>query len=151
MSEHYRFVRPLTATDPPHWPEGVAPKPFAAKDGPAVHRLMVRAYANGGGAVPDFESWWPAVAADSEFDPDLCVVAQARDGAVIGFALVWTSAFIKDVVVDPDWQGRGIGAAMLHEVFHRLASRGHQSVALKVLTGNTGAQRLYRRVGFAEG
>jgi ribosomal protein S18 acetylase RimI-like enzyme len=153
VSDHHRLVRPLDAGTPaPVWPAGVSLPGFALRDIPAIHGLLERAYARGGGSVPGLDLWWPTVAADSEFDPELCIIAKDADGAIVGFALVWSSAFIKDLVVDPSWHRRGLGTAMLHEIFRRLAARRHPSVALKVMVDNpSGAERLYRNLGFVDG
>ncbi len=153
MSDHRRLVRPLDAAPPtPNFPEGVSLAGFALRDIPSIHSLLERAYAKGGGSVPSLDRWWPSVAADSDFDPELCVIVKDTEGAVIGFALVWSSAFTKDLVVDPSWHGRGLGTAILHDVFGRLAARGHRSVTLKVMIDNpSGAERLYRNLGFVEG
>ena len=134
----------------PAWPPGVTLAPLAASDAPAIHALLQRAYANGHGSVAaDRLSWWEAIIGDCEFDPALCFVAKAGE-TVVGFCLCWTSSFIKDLVVDPDWQARGVGTALLIEACTALRHRGATSVALKVVAANTAAQRLYERFGFGQ-
>jgi ribosomal protein S18 acetylase RimI-like enzyme len=132
---------------PPDWPMGIALRPFAKADVGEIHALMALCYANGFGEGGALDDWWQRVATDSEFDPSLLVVAV--DGErIVGFALVWNSAFIKDIVVRPDWQGRGLGTAMLAEIARRLHARGFPSMALKVRTANAEARRVYERAGF---
>lgn len=111
---------------------------------------MLSAYANGGGSVPEsFAEWWEATSTDEEFDPALCFVAKAADGTIAGFALCWTSSFVKDLVVSPDHRRLGIGEALLLTAKAELTSRGHARLALKVEAENpSGARRLYERVGF---
>lgn len=131
-----------------HWPAGVTCTAIDAADAATVHALLQRAYASGfGSVVPDWLAWWEALVADSEFDRDLCLIAWA-DGAVVGFCLCWTSSFVKDLVVDPAAQGRGIGAALLLTAMAALRARGATEVQLKVVTANAGARRLYERLGF---
>ncbi len=141
----------LTAPLPvPAWPEQARPVAFEVADLRAIHALLQRAYSNGfGRVVPDWLDWWEALRADSEFDPSLCFVAKA-EGEVIGFCLCWTSSFVKDLVVAPEWQGRGLGAALLATAMTALRERGATVVQLKVVTVNAGARRLYERMGFVE-
>jgi len=131
------------------WPGGVRRDVFDVADIKAMHALLQRAYGNGFGSVlPDWLDWWEALRADSEFDPALCFVAKA-DSDVVGFCLCWTSSFIKDLVVAPELQGHGLGAALLATAMSALRERGAGGVQLKVVTANTGARRLYERLGFA--
>lgn len=146
-----RLQRNLTALVPsPAWPDGARLAPFDVADVKAIHTLLQRAYANGfGGVAADWLGWWEALRADSEFSPELCLVAKAGDD-VVGFCLCWTSSFVKDLVVSPEWQGRGLGAALLATAMEALRQRGASEVGLKVVTGNAGARRLYERMGFAK-
>jgi ribosomal protein S18 acetylase RimI-like enzyme len=145
-----RLVRPLAASEPaPIWPAGIRLVPFSPEDARAVHSLLEAGYAKGGGGVTAFDQWWPGIESDSEYDPDLCLLAKAEDGTPVGFCLIWSSAFIKDLVVAAAWRKHGLGTALLGEAFHRLAARGAREVALKVEADNpSGAERLYRALGF---
>jgi len=134
----------------PAWPVGVRPVAFEVADAKAIHALMQRAYANGFGSVTaDWLDWWEALRADSEFDRDLCFVAKAEGGEVVGSCLCWTSSFVKDLVVAPEWQHHGIGEALLLSALTALKARGATEIRLKVLAANAAARRLYARLGFA--
>jgi len=141
--------RPLADPAPPAvWPEGVAPEPLLAADAVAIHRLLQAAYAPGYGTVrPDALEWWEALVTDSEFDRSLAFVAKAG-GQVVGFCLVWTSSFIKDLVVDGVYRRRGVGSALLSTAITAMQARGAEEIALKVDIYNATAQRLYHRFGF---
>jgi ribosomal protein S18 acetylase RimI-like enzyme len=141
--------RDLTAPIPaPAWPYAARLVHFDVADVKAIHTLLQRAYANGFGSVAlDWLDWWEALRADSEFDAALCFVAKA-EGEVIGFCLCWASSFVKDLVVAPEWQGHGLGAALLATAMTALRERGANLVQLKVVTANAGARRLYERLGF---
>jgi len=132
----------------PEWPDGIVVRGFDAKrDAAAVHALLERAYANGGGSVADFDVWLPLMTGDSEYDPELWFVADG--GGVAGVALNWTSAFVKDLAVDKAWRGRGLGTALLRHTMHAFAARGAVALDLKVEADNpSGAVRLYEREGF---
>jgi ribosomal protein S18 acetylase RimI-like enzyme len=152
MSDYLTLTRHLTrSATAPGWPEGVALAPFSASIAPKVHTLMTLAYADGGGSVPfDFDTWWAATRHDPEFDASLCFVAMA-DGEPVGLALCWTSSFVKDLVVHPDWRHRGIGGALLRTAMLALADRGNSEVKLKVQSDNMEARRLYSQLGFRKG
>lgn len=149
--EVWRMRRDLAQLPPPPlWPEGVSVRSFEAElDAAAVHALLERAYAHGGGSVAAFEIWLPAMTGDAEYDPELWLVAEA-DGAVAGAALSWTSSFVKDLAVDGAWRGRGLGTALLRQTMHVFAARGAAMLDLKVEADNpSGAVRLYEREGFS--
>jgi GNAT superfamily N-acetyltransferase len=73
--------------------------------------------------------------------PDGAVIASARacgDGARV--------AWIYDVIVHPDWRGRGLGEALVRLLLDHPAVRGARTVRL----GTRDAQPLYQRMGFVE-
>jgi ribosomal protein S18 acetylase RimI-like enzyme len=135
------------ALGPPRWPEGLYVRAFVRTDAPALHALLVHGYRRGGGGVKAYELWLPELTGDAEFDPDLCLLAEA-DRALAGAALCWTSAFLKDLVVRESWRRRGLGEALLRAVLIVFAARGAPAVDLKVESTNLGAIRLYERLGF---
>ncbi len=146
--------RDLGAAIPaPHWREGFGLVNLKTVSPATLHALMKAAYLDGGidsDAATMPESWWTATRNDTEFDPELCFIARAPTGDIIGFALVWNSSFIKDFVVAPGWQRRGIGTVLMSEILTTLSARGFHEVALKVDAGNLRAKLLYRRMGFVE-
>lgn len=56
---------------------------------------------------------------------------------------------VHDVAVAPGYRGRGIGALMLTLAENIARERGACKLTLEVLSGNTGAVRLYEAFGFA--
>jgi ribosomal protein S18 acetylase RimI-like enzyme len=56
---------------------------------------------------------------------------------------------VHDLAVRPGYRGQRIGERMLELVEHIARERGACKLTLEVLQGNTGALRLYQRVGFA--
>lgn len=82
--------------------------------------------------------------------PQACYLAIEVDGRAVGRLYLDESGDehrVVDISLLPAWRGQGIGAALLRQVQAAAAALGH-AVALNVLTGNTGAQRLYARLGF---
>jgi ribosomal protein S18 acetylase RimI-like enzyme len=59
-----------------------------------------------------------------------------------------STAHIPQVAVAPEFQGSGLGTAMMEPAFRDLANRGFREVSLTVTESNTGAVRLYERLGF---
>lgn len=54
---------------------------------------------------------------------------------------------IEAVYVLADWQGRGVGGALMHAMAAHLIARGFCAVALWVLDSNAPARRVYERLG----
>lgn len=65
--------------------------------------------------------------------------ARSADGYLIG-----------NVVVHPDYQGQGIGSALMREAIRIVSRRGARWVGLEVHAGNHVARGLYERLGFQE-
>ena len=151
MKEPIRLVRDLSQPiGEIRWPVGVGLQPFSATLAPRAHALLRDCYENGYGIVPvDFDAWWAATRHDSEFDASLCFCA-VQNGNLVGFALCWTSAFVKDIGVSSQFRRQGIGEALLRTAFHSFRLRGAPTLALKVQPDNDTARRLYGKLGFRE-
>lgn len=147
MGDHIRLRKMLDAPiDLPALPADIAITPLWRAKPLALHTLLRTAYASGGGSVPDFDSWWWPLVEDEEFDPALVIIASAGTEP-IGLAQCWTSGFVKDLVVSPEWRDRGLGAYLLNAAFAEFRRRGAPHIDLKVEASNLAAQRFYRRHG----
>jgi GNAT superfamily N-acetyltransferase len=58
--------------------------------------------------------------------------------------------YLEDVFVVPEHRNRGIGTALLAAAEREAAARGHTGVSLAVSIGNSGARRLYARLGYVD-
>jgi len=58
------------------------------------------------------------------------------------------TAHIPQIAVEREFQACGVGTAMMDAAFRDLARRGFQEVSLTVTESNSGAVRLYQRMGF---
>ena len=114
--------------------------------------LLNAVYADGGGDVLAFEDWWPALSADEEFDPMLCLpVIESETGLLAAFAQCWSSGFIKDIGVRPDLRRQGLGRALMAEIFAVFPARGIDTVRLKVHANNpSGAVAFYKALGMQQ-
>lgn len=147
--EHVRMVADLGAAPPaPDWPDGVVAAEFdPGTDGPAVDACIVEAFSN---AWSNQARWREQKVADPRFDRRLWIVARDGDdvcGAALCMPDTFGMGFVESLAVRAPWRRRGLGAALLLESFGRLWSRGERHVALGVDGDNTGARRLYERLG----
>lgn len=114
-------------------------RPYQPADEAAVIDVWNRAL----GADPIGVGTWRArVLLDPNFDPAGCLVAEA-EGAARGFLLSLTrrvpfytdglqpdQAWITAFAVDPAWQGRGLGGALLAAALDRLRGLGRATVSI---------------------
>lgn len=98
--------------------------------------------------LDDFAARWPG-------PPGVVLGAHAGD-RLIGFAGLQVPAkikqrhkgFIYSVYVDAAYRGQGVAEGLVTEAVARARQAGLRYVWLTVATGNEGARRLYRRLGF---
>ncbi|MGI9092994.1 MAG: ribosomal protein S18-alanine N-acetyltransferase [Mycobacteriales bacterium] len=78
-------------------------------------------------------------------------VVAVVDEQIVGYAGLAAfddEAFVQTIGVHPDFQGAGIGAALLDDLLAEADRRGAATVLLEVRTDNEIARRLYDRRGF---
>lgn len=97
---------------------------------------------------------WPRSLFTSELarPHDRAYLVATAQGVHVGHAgaiLVEDEAHVTTVVVDPSLQGLGVGTQLFWVLIRHLVDRGAASGTLEVRVGNTAAQRLYQRFGFA--
>lgn len=78
-----------------------------------------------------------------------------EDGRVVGNVslrrvLGGSAHLIGNVAVHPDWQGQGIGRALMEAALEEIATQGARWVGLEVQADNQPARQLYERLGFEE-
>lgn len=148
MSDYFQLLRrDLTGSLPaPQWPAGVQLDHYRDDLAPAIHAVLCLTQEQGGGRVPNLETWRHQFTTDAEFDPTLCLVVSNNDG-ILGVAQCWTSAFIKNLSIHPCAQGQGLGRALLLHSFQVFKQRGEPYVDLKVLESNGRARQLYESAG----
>ena len=71
-----------------------------------------------------------------------CTVWGALDDALVGF-IAFRPGWVDQLYVLPEWQGHGIGRALLH-----IAMTASASLRLWTFQRNAGARRFYERLGF---
>ncbi len=84
-------------------------------------------------------------------DPAKEIYVALADGAVAGFVVLHLGApfsgYLQTIAVDPQWRNRGIGRQLIAFAESRIF-RESPNVFLCVSSFNTGAQRLYTRLGY---
>jgi len=73
-------------------------------------------------------------------------------GQVVGFAgmlFIGDEGHLATISVDPDWRGNGVAARLTAVLCRKAIEGGATALTLEVRAGNTAAQALYRRFGFA--
>lgn len=79
-------------------------------------------------------------------------VAEA-DGQMVGYGgmmCVLPIADVQTIAVDTEYEGRGIGTALLRAMIDEARARGAESLMLEVREDNPRAQQLYERHGFRQ-
>ena len=99
-----------------------------------------------------FKTPWTAEMILSEMKEPLShfYVAVSGDTAIgyYGFLHILDELHILNVAVCPDYQGKGVGKALMADLIERAASLSARAVTLEVRESNLAAKRLYERVGF---
>lgn len=87
----------------------------------------------------------------------LAAVAEepGRPPRVVGQATAWRQSGSRSehvvtvgVGLDPAWRGRGLGRLLLEKIEEWAQAAGVRKLQLRVLSGNTGARRLYESLGY---
>ncbi|HVA42036.1 MAG TPA: ribosomal protein S18-alanine N-acetyltransferase [Acidimicrobiales bacterium] len=66
-----------------------------------------------------------------------------------GLMLGVEEAHVTTIAVDPEWHRQGIGTLLMLNMARTALEREAKAITLEVRVGNTGAQALYQRFGFA--
>jgi mycothiol synthase len=131
----------------PTWPNGVSLRTFREDDAQGLWSLLETAYAAEPDPFPQFEDWRGFMLEDPSFEPENWFLAEAGD-ELVGAAVNWNDAYVKDLVVHPGWRRRGLGEALMRHTLRHFGARGHSRVTLKTDSTNpTQAWRLYERLG----
>lgn len=134
-------------------PSGVRLRPVdVARDAVSLHALDARSFAANPGSTPESTREFRDEHLEANaFDASLSRVAvHAEDIAGFLLAQRWEAeavGFVDVLAVDPDYQGRGIGTALLSSALAAFASSGLRAAQLGVDSDNPRALRIYERAG----
>ncbi len=89
----------------------------------------------------------------------LVALARGRIVGMMGFLVQTDDLYVEEslrsygqvteLVVEPEWRGRGVGRRLLGEAERLTREKGLPRLAIGVLAGNDGAERAYRAAGFS--
>lgn len=135
-------------------------------DEEAVARLCQRAYADSmslrafarTGHLEDWREYVNGLVRGpgcGEFDIDASFVSgpvrsQALRGAVLITTIAPRIAHVAQMVVEPEWRGRGLGSRLMRSAMGAAAARGSERMTLLVAAGNSAAVAIYERLGFTD-
>jgi Predicted acetyltransferase len=128
----------------------------ARGDLPAVLDLYLRSGLETGERIPLERA--EAIHAQMQQHPDYRLHLFEADDRLIGtYTLLLMpnlghqgspSGVMEDVAVDPDWQRRGVGRAMVEDAARRCRERGCYKLVLSSNARRAGAHAFYERLGF---
>ncbi|HUK39681.1 MAG TPA: GNAT family N-acetyltransferase [Candidatus Acidoferrales bacterium] len=128
-------------------------------DIPLVYRLGHRLFHSQEAST--FYRTWDAYEVTNNFNQDrhLSLVAQSKQGSIVGFALGttyenesggWKYGYILWMGVSRRWQGSGLGAQLYHEMERRMREDGVRMAFVDTARSNTGAIKFFKRMGYGK-
>jgi ribosomal protein S18 acetylase RimI-like enzyme len=101
---------------------------------------------------------WVVEALERAAEPGRFVLVADEDGAVMGFASGeerrhWSGdpeLYVGELAVDPQYEGRGVGRALIDAVTAYAKQLGLVTITLDTGAANTNARAFYKRLGFEE-
>ena len=85
------------------------------------------------------------------FSQSLLVSVAEMEAGIVGYQLSTGGrqrAHLARLAVHPAWQGRGVGGALLRDLFSKLVNNGIYKLSVNTQSDNGVSLRLYQRMGF---
>jgi GNAT superfamily N-acetyltransferase len=125
----------------------IALRPAGSGDCEAVTDLFIRSRSIALPFLPDLHSRDETLAYLGQFiaTGEMTLATPVGDELTIAGMMVTTPGWLDHLYLDPDWRGRGIGAALLAQ-----AKAAQPVLSLWCFAENHAAQRFYRGQGFVE-
>lgn len=99
-----------------------------------------------------FPTPWPRQVFDMELkSPRSFAYVTRLDGVIVGYIVAWMiydEVHILNIAVHPDFRRMGVGEGMMRYCLDYFLPKGAKHAILEVRRGNTGAKRLYEKLGF---
>lgn len=83
-----------------------------------------------------------------------CYIVLEQENQIIGYCGAWLvidEAHITNVAILPEYQGKGLGKALMNKMIEHSRETGIERMTLEVRKSNLVAQSLYKKLGFQEG
>lgn len=149
--EYTQFQRPLTLPIfPSAPPAGYTIRPLGGAAEADAYAALHRAAFGSAAMTSD---WRHRTLSMPAYRPDLDLVAVAPDGILAGFCVGWLDlprriGQVEPMGTHPDHQRRGLGRALLDELFRRFATLGATTAIVETETGRSPAEAFYPAAGF---
>jgi diamine N-acetyltransferase len=149
----------------------IALRPAAPADAPALSRLATDSFVAAFGQLykpQDLQAFLNEYRTEAAYrralaDPAKRIQLAEADGALAAYCLIVfgqhfderpeprpvNPVFISQLYCAPGMNGRGLGAALMDWAIVEARAAGADALQLSVFSENLGAQRFYRRYGFA--
>lgn len=88
---------------------------------------------------------------DNNFANYLVITLEENPEKIIGYGGMWVildEAHITNIAIAPEYRGQRLGQLLLLELMKIALQKGAENITLEVRVSNTGAQKLYKRLGF---
>jgi mycothiol synthase len=151
VKHHFQMQIQMTDRMPtPTWPADIQVRnAIPAEDDETIHALIETAFARHGRIPSSFEDWQRAMMRADIFDPSLWFLAFEGE-RLVGGCLCYEYpglGWVRQLGVLPGWRGKGLGSALLRQVFYSFQQRGFDKVGLSVDSENGKAYLFYQRLG----
>jgi ribosomal protein S18 acetylase RimI-like enzyme len=139
--------------------EEIRVRAATTEDAEIIHALACELAGAVGDSPPGFENVRERLAELLEEPRARIIVAEGRDGSVVGVASLWikpdlahgdTVVEVPMLVVTEESRGEGVGKALMEEAQRLAAGRGANLIELVATTQNVAAREFYRTLGFVE-
>jgi len=134
----------------PQWPDGFRLRTInAGQDDRKLHALIQDAFEKPGRVRQSFDDWREWIMNPDTFIPELWFVLE-RQGKIVGCALCFAyedMGWIRQLAVDAEVRGQGLGRKLLQHAFSVFKSRGLPQAGLAVEAQNVNALNLYQSAG----
>jgi [ribosomal protein S18]-alanine N-acetyltransferase len=80
-----------------------------------------------------------------------CLTVAEMDGQIVGYQLTTptpTGAHLARLAVRPEWQGHGVGAALVAEMIGQCCRQGIQQLSVNTQDTNAASLAVYQRLGY---
>ncbi len=147
----WKMERARDGVGAPHWPDGVTLRGFDGSDAMLAewNDVYNASFASHDHHVPSTIEICRAFVGRPEYDRSELQLAYLGSRVAGFYRTDVRIAEVSLLGVAPDFQGRGLGRALLRHAAGRIVARSPRAVTLAVAGSNADALRLYRSEGFA--
>jgi len=146
-----QMQHPLTELlEEPHLPRGFTIRPLAGIQEVQAYVALHRAAFESTSMIVE---WRQQTLLTPYYQQELDLVLIASDGTLAGFCVGWLNPHymigqIEPIGIHPNFQGMGLGKALLHEMLRRFKTHGAKEARVETNSDRTSAIQAYTSVGF---